>query len=70
MMVIYLPVKFEFNLTNRFQVKSVETEILMDKQTKIRQTNGQNYINFERNLAVIVIYLPVKFEFDWTNCLS
>ena len=68
MMVIYLPVKSEFNLTNRFQVKSVETEILMDRQTKNRQTNGQNYINFERNLATIVIYFPVKFEFNWTNC--
>ena len=21
----------------------------------------------ERSLAVMVIYLPVKFEFDWTN---
>ena len=31
------------------------------------QTNGQNYTNFERNLAMMVIYLPVKFEFDWTN---
>ena len=28
---------------------------------------GQNYTNFERNLAMMVIYLPVKFEFDWTN---
>ena len=33
-----------------------------------RQTNGRNYTNFERNLAIMVIYLPVKFEFDWTNC--
>ena len=29
-----------------------------------RQTNKQNYTNFERNLAMMVIYLPVKFEFD------
>ena len=29
--------------------------------------NRQNYTNFERNLAIMVIYLPVKFEFDWTN---
>ena len=61
-MGIYLPVKFEFDWTNRFRVKSPQTEILTD-----RQTNGQNYTNFERNLAVVVIYLPVKFEFDWTN---
>ena len=32
-----------------------------------RQTNRRNYTNFEKNLAMIVIYLPVKFEFDWTN---
>ena len=31
------------------------------------QKNGRNYTNFERNLAMMVIYLPVKFEFDWTN---
>ena len=38
------------------------------------QTNGQktdkqtqNYTNFKRNLAMMVIYVPVKFEFDWTN---
>ena len=30
MMVIYLPVKFEFDWTNRFQVGSLETEILTD----------------------------------------
>ena len=29
--------------------------------------NGQNYTNFESNLAMMVIYLPVKFEFDWTK---
>ena len=32
-MVIYLPVKFEFDWTNRFRVKSPETEILTDRQT-------------------------------------
>ena len=31
------------------------------------QTNRQSYTNFERNLAMMVIYLPVKFEFDWSN---
>ena len=30
-------------------------------------TNGQNYANFERNLAMMVIYLPLKSEFDWSN---
>ena len=44
MMVIYLPVKFEFNWTKRFQLKSGNENV-------DRQTNGQNYTNFERNLA-------------------
>ena len=38
-------------------------EILTDRQ----KTNRQNFTNFERNLAMMVIYVPVKFEFDWTN---
>ena len=33
-----------------------------------RQTNRQNYTNFEINLAMMVIYVPVKYEFDWKNC--
>ena len=32
------------------------------------QMNTRNYTNFERNLAVTVIYVPVKFEFDWIKC--
>ena len=74
MMVIYLPVKFEFDWTNGFRVKSPETKN-MDGQTdgqtngqKDGQTNEQNYTNFERNLAMMVIYVPVKFEFVWTYC--
>ena len=35
-----------------------------------RQTNRQNYTNFERNLAMMMIYLPVKFKFDWTSILK
>ena len=31
------------------------------------QTNRRNYTNFESNLAMMVIYVPIKFEFDWTN---
>ena len=41
--------------------------MLTDKWTKNGQMNGRNYTNFERNVAVMVIYLPVKFEFDWTK---
>ena len=34
-------------------------EILTEKRTRNGQTNGWNYTNFERNLAVMVIYLPI-----------
>ena len=72
MMVIYLPVKFEFDWTNHFRVrvrkrKCGQTDGWTDKQTKNGKKNRRNYTNFERNLAMMVIYLPVKFEFDWTN---
>ena len=30
-------------------------------------TNRWNCTNFESNLAMMVIYLPVKLEFDWTK---
>ena len=72
MMVIYVPVKFEFDWTNHFQVKVRKpkcgrTDGWMDKRTKNGQTNTRNFTNFERNLAMMVIYVPVKYEFDWTN---
>ena len=38
----------------------------MDRQMD-GQTNGRNYTNFQRNLAMMVIYVPVNFEFDWAN---
>ena len=72
MMVIYLSVKFEFDWTNRFRVRVRKRKMWMDrrtdKRTKNGQTNGRHYTNFERNLAMMVIYVPVKFEFDRTNC--
>ena len=61
MMTIYLPVKFEFDWTKRFQVRVLKGNV-------DGQTNGWKYTNFKRNLAVMVIYVPVKFEFDWTKC--
>ena len=67
MMVIYVPVKLEFDRTNRFRVKSPETKIWTDRWTDKRTKNGRNFTNFERNLAMMVSYLPVKFEFNWTN---
>ena len=40
----------------------------MDGQTnEKKKPKRRNYTNFERNLAMMVIYVPVKFEFDWTN---
>ena len=72
MTVIYVPVMFEFDWTNRFRVrarkqKCGQTDGWTDKRTKNGQTNRQNFTNFEGNLAMMVIYVPVKFEFDWTN---
>ena len=72
MMVIYVPVKYEFDWTNRFPVRVQKrkcglTHGWTEKRTKNGQTNRRNYTNFERNLAMMVIYVPVKFEFDWTN---
>ena len=47
------------------------TDRWMDRKTEqkrtIGQTNRRSYTNFERNLAMMVIYVPVKYEFDWTN---
>ena len=33
---------------------------------------GTNRITpiLKRNLAMMVIYVPVKYEFDWTNCFQ
>ena len=42
-------------------------EMLTDKQTKNGQMNRRNYTNFESNLVMMVMYLLVKFEFDWTK---
>ena len=68
MMVIYVPVEFEFEWTNHFRVRGRKQKCgRTDKLTKNGQTNRRNYTNFERNLAMMVIYVPVKFEFDWTD---
>ena len=68
MMVIYLPVKFEFDWTNRFRVRVRKPKCgWTDKRTENRQTKRWNFTNFERNLAMMVIHVPVTSEFDWTN---
>ena len=75
MMVIYVPVKFDFDWTIHFRVrvrkrKCGRTNGWTKKRTNGQsnsQTNGQNYTNFEKNLAIMVMYVPVKYEFDWTN---
>ena len=49
--------------------KSVDGQTDGQKNRQMdRQTDRQNYTNFKRNLAMMVIYVPVKYEFDWTNC--
>ena len=45
MMVIYLPVKFEFDWSNRFRVKSPETEMLMNRQMDKKHTNKQTELH-------------------------
>ena len=32
----------------------------MDRRTKNGQMNGRNYTNFERNLAMMVMYVPAR----------
>ena len=43
------------------------TDRWTDKRTKNGQTNKRNFTNIERNLAMMMMYVPVKFEFDLTN---
>ena len=66
-MVIYVPVKFEIDWTNRFRVrvrkrKCGRTDGWTDKRTNNGQTNRRNYTNFERSLAIMVIYVPVSLN--------
>ena len=42
MMVIYLHVKFEFDWTNRFRVKSPETKMWMNRWTDGCRTHQSN----------------------------
>ena len=70
MVMIYVPVKFEIRLDKAFSSYSPDTEMLTDKQTKNGQTNGQNYTNFERNLAMVMIYVPDKFEIRLDKAFS
>ena len=65
MMVIYPPVKFDFDWIKHFELESRNGN--NGKQTN-GQTNRRNCTNLEINLAMMVIYFPVKFEFDWTKC--
>ena len=56
-------------LDKLFSSWSPETKMWTDGWTdKNGQTNKRNFNNFKRNLAMMVMYGPVKFEFDWTKC--
>ena len=39
----------------------------MNKMLRNGRTNKPNNTTSERNLDTVVIYLPTKFYFDWTN---
>ena len=39
----------------------------LNRETAKKRTNKQNQTNFERNLGMMVIYLPIKFDFNRTN---
>ena len=69
-MAIYLHMKFELNWTKRFELESENKNLngQMNQKTD-KQTDGITLI-FKRNLAMMVIYLPVKFEFDRTKCFE
>ena len=62
MMVIYLPVKFELDWTQCFRVKSPETEMLTDKQTKMdKQTELHQ---FQKEPSHDGDLSPCQIEFD------
>ena len=65
--MIYLPVKFEFDWTKQFWVRVRKRKCWWTNGQKKGQTNRRNYTNFKRNLAMMLIYHPVKFEFDRTK---
>ena len=65
MLVVCVPVKNEFEWINRVRKRKCgQTHGWTGKRTRNGQMNGQTFINSKRNLAMMVIYLPVKFEFD------
>ena len=56
------PCQVWIRLDKAFSSKSPEMKMLTHRQTDV-----QSYTNFKSHLAMMVIYLPVKFEFDWTK---
>ena len=50
MMMIYLPVKFEFRLDKAFSSYSPETEMLTDTETDKKQTNERTELHQFRKL--------------------
>ena len=48
-----------------FQLESGNGNVDGQTTDEKGQLNRENYTSFESNLAMIVIYLPVKCEFDW-----
>ena len=73
MMVICIPVIMNSIRQSVFELESGKKNVdgQMDGQKNGAKTNKRtekrSYTNFKRNLAMMVIYVPVKYEFDWTN---
>ena len=67
MMVIYLPVKFEFDWTERFRVRVQKQKMWTDKRTKNGQMNRRNYTNFERNLVGGKLFGFVSIDIECKN---
>ena len=42
-------------------LRNVKLVNVLDVLRNVKQTNRWNHTNFERKLAMMVIYLPVKF---------
>ena len=54
---------------DKFMVVKVRILVMLTDKQKLRnvRTNKWNNTKFERNLAMMMIYVPIKNDFDQTN---
>ena len=59
-------------MRNYPSVKSFRVNVQKRTMLTNRQTAeiGRNDTKFDSKLIIIVIYLPIKFNFDYTNCFQ